>query len=98
MRHPAQTLGKEARHAKKDIRVNVIAPLAGTRMLESVCVLPRACPQPGPRACKYTHPLKVPRRVKQQSPGLACAAAVPGETHTHLGGAHVHAQHLVPMV
>jgi NAD(P)-dependent dehydrogenase (short-subunit alcohol dehydrogenase family) len=31
-----QTLGKEARHAKKDIKVNCIAPLAGTRMLESV--------------------------------------------------------------
>jgi multifunctional beta-oxidation protein len=31
-----QTLGKEARHKKKDIMVNCIAPLAGTRMLESV--------------------------------------------------------------
>jgi multifunctional beta-oxidation protein len=31
-----QTLGKEARHSKKDIKVNCIAPLAGTRMLESV--------------------------------------------------------------
>ena len=31
-----QTLAKEARGAKKDIKVNCIAPLAGTRMLESV--------------------------------------------------------------
>ena len=31
-----QTLGKEARRSKKDINVNCIAPLAGTRMLESI--------------------------------------------------------------
>ena len=31
-----QTLAKEARRSKKDINVNCIAPLAGTRMLESV--------------------------------------------------------------
>jgi NAD(P)-dependent dehydrogenase (short-subunit alcohol dehydrogenase family) len=31
-----QTLAKEARRAKKDINVNCIAPLAGTRMLESI--------------------------------------------------------------
>ena len=60
MRHPAQTLGKEARHAKKDIRVNVIAPLAGTRMLESVCVL--STPS-NPHERNHTHALRPPRCV-----------------------------------
>ena len=31
-----QTLAKEAKHSKKDIKVNCIAPLAGTRMLATV--------------------------------------------------------------
>ena len=35
-----QTLGKEGKRAKKDLKANCIAPLAGTRMLEVLIFLP----------------------------------------------------------